>query len=341
MKRYLYLLLLSLASLLLSLWLVGQSYTTTIVEPDITQELKAKADSAYLNRKIAQALQAKAYDEAKIYLDIAHLVGQPIDQSLIIAYRQEQTLFAKSRREITAFWEGFVSGKGKDMAGLTGSVVSDFTLVGDLRDIYHEGSRYAQGEAYDRLVLGISLVGVALSASTLLSVGATAPLKTATSLLKGAYKSGKITKGFAKVLDKKVAKSVDYGALKAIDFHSIEGVKGSLKQLRSSIDPVPMRQLLTQLGRLKKNTSTGDTIALLKYVENEKDLSKVVKLSRKYGKETRGVLKVLGKAALRGGKRVVKLTKALIGALVGVVVSLLSTLFSLVVLYRLWNKKEG
>ena len=62
----------------------------------------------------------------------------------------------------------------------------------------------------------------------------------------------------------------------------------------------------------------------MKYVDNEKDLNKIVKLSTKYNKNTAGVLKILGKGALKSGKIVIKFTNLLIGEIIIFFLSILA-----------------
>jgi len=180
-------------------------------------------------------------------------------------------------------------------------LVSDFTVVGDLRDVYKEGSKYLFGEKYNEFLLDISLIGLAITASTYISFGASAPVKTGEAILKSAYKSGKLTKGFIKILDSKLAKSVDLKLLKKVDFSSFGKMEKTTKAVLKSINPKPLKALLKTLGKIEKKTSISDTVKLLKYVKSEKDLSKVAKISSKYGKNTLGVFKVLGKNVLRAG----------------------------------------
>jgi len=68
----------------------------------------------------------------------------------------------------------------------------------------------------------------------------------------------------------------------------------------------------------------------MKYIDNEKDLKAVLKLSNKYKKNTKGVLKVLGKSALRGSKFVLKKSAKFIYYLYGLVASIIGFIVSLV-----------
>ena len=333
------LLYLFLGAILLCGYLFRYTYTTETPEAPIGEMLQETATPQYLNSRIKSALEHRQIGDAKLYIDLAHYLDTPVDPALIEAYQATQTPLAKAIRNTKAFGKGFFTGKGTNGIELGGSIVSDFTVVGDVRDIYREGSRYLKGESYDKFLLNISLIGLAVTASTYASLGAAAPIRTGASVIKNGYRSGKLTKGFAKIVEKRLAKSVDKKRLKQIDFRSIDGIKSAGKTLSKSIDPKPLRSLFGKLDTIKKNTSLGDTIHLLKYVDNEKELAKVVKLSGKYKKETRGILKVLGKSALRSGKSVVKLTAKFLANLAGLLLSLAGFAVTVWQLSRLKRQK--
>ena len=79
------------------------------------------------------------------------------------------------------------------MAGLAGTALGDLFVFGDLRDAVREGSRYISGENYDQLILGLSVVGIAITAGTYATVGAAAPARVGISAVKAARKAGRIS----------------------------------------------------------------------------------------------------------------------------------------------------
>jgi len=83
--------------------------------------------------------------------------------------------------------------------------------------MYGEGSKMANDEEYDEFLLSTASIGVALTAVTVATVGATTPLKVGASIVKVAHKTKKISKSFQKVLSSKIAKTADFSALKKID----------------------------------------------------------------------------------------------------------------------------
>jgi len=310
-------------------WSFRYTYATKLQEPNIDLELKQKVTKEYINNRIQEALKTEKIDEVESYIELAKYLKLPVKKELLNEYAEQQRPMQSAMRNIKEFASGFITGKSESGASLSGSVVSDFTVVGDLRDTYKEGSKYLEGKPYDTFLLNISLVGLAITASTYVSFGATAPVKTGEAIVKSAYKSGKLTKGFSKVLDKKLAQSVDLKLLKQADFSSFSKMRKSTKSVLKSINPKPLKGLLKELNLIKKNTSLSDSVKLLKYVESEKDLAKVAKISSKYKKSSVGVFKVLGKGVLRAGKVVVKYTRKFILNIGGFVLSLFGLFIAL------------
>ena len=302
MKKFI--LLLTLLSLL---WWIGENlnYKVIPLEKNIDTLLHNKVDKAFLEKSITKSLQNQNYEEAKRYISLANFLHISLPAKLLQDVEELNSFSYKVKR----FSSGFFSGKASDDVSLVGAVSSDFTIVGDLRDLSVEGEKYLENKPYDKFLLGISGVGVALGISTIATMGASSPLKATTSVLKVAKKSGKLTKSFTKVLEKKLAKSYDKRVLKSVNWSDVRSIKRAVK----TIDTKPLQAILKQLQKIRKNSSLGDTIALMKYVDDEKDLQKVVKISQKYKKNTRVILKILGKGVLKGSKKVLKLAdKALV-----------------------------
>ena len=288
-----------------------------VIEPDLTKELRQKVDTAYIESHIATALNQKNFDDVKMYQSLAKMLDITISKRILQAITEENGLGKKMWRNIKAFGSGFLSGKSDSAVGLGGSIASDMTLYGDLRDIKREGTKYSNGEDYDAFVLNISLIGVGLSATQLLSVGATTPLKVGASVMKVAKKSGKLTKPFTKMIATRLSKTIDPKILKTLD----------AKAIAKNMNLAPVKGLFKEINGIKKQTSTVDTLALLKYVNNTNDLRKIGKLSKTYKTNTKGVMKVLGKRALRAGKTVIKYTSKFIVGIIGLFIGLFGFLF--------------
>jgi len=321
-KRIFFLLL--VAGLLFFVWWTLTSRTYETIEPDIAKELSAKVNQDYLAKHIQIAIKTENFDDVQMYQNLAKILDINLNAHIQEKIVQESTIVKQSWRNLKAFGSGFISGKSDSAVGIGGSITSDMTLYGDLRDLKAEGTKYSNNEPYDKCILQLSALGVGLSATQILSVGVTTPLKVGVSLMKVAKKSGKLTKPFMKIISKKLSKTIDMKVLKSYN----------PKRIAKNINITPLKELLDEIGSIKKFTSTADTIALLKYADNIKDLRKIHKLSKTYKANTKGVLKVLGKRALRAGKSVLKISSKLLLGAMGIVFSFVGLLLMMFSFHR-------
>lgn len=292
-------------------WWTYDNRVYEIREQNLTKLLEQNVTTAYLDTHIRHAIKKENFDDVEMYVGLASMLDVNLSMSTLENIKSHNGTLEKSWRNLKDFGSGFLSGASDSAVGMGGSIASDMTLYGDLRDLKEEGTKYNNGESYDEFILQLSLIGVGLSATQLLSVGVATPLKVGASVMKIAKKSGSITKSFSKVISKRLSKTIDIKVLKTYN----------PKVIANNINLVPIKGLLKEVNGIKKHTSTADTIALLKYVDTSNGLRKIGKLSKTYKTNTKGVMKVLGKGALRAGKSVLKVTSKLIAGVIGFIVS--------------------
>jgi len=306
-------------------------YKHEILSPEekIESLLEKKLTLSYLENKIHEALNQNKLQDARMYEEFANSRNIVLSPSILSSIKKKNTFLKTSIRETKAFSKGFISGEVESIAGLTGSISSDFLLIGDIRDVYKQGKAYIYKEDYDEFILSISALGLFLSLADISSAGASIPLKVSASVLKTAKKTGNLSKGFIKHLNKTFSKSMNIKLLKKVDFSSIKSMKSSFNNFSKSIKLQKSKKLLLQLKQVKNNTSYLDSIFLLKYVNEKKDLAKLLKVSSKYKNNTKAVFKVLGKSAIKTGKNVIKITGFFLLELFSFLISVISFFFML------------
>ena len=329
------LLLLSLGAFAVSISSVLQhwQYQDTLV--DISRVLKLKVDGSQIEAEIETAIQNSEFDDARTYLQIAqennYLINFEKYQSEI---EQQDTQIKKITSKVTNFVSGFAKGEGSDMAGLAGAVTADFTVVGDVRDLRREYNNYSEDKNVNELIVLLSGVGVGLTALTVSSMGTAAPAKTGTSIVKAAVKMNRVTARFQKQLIKLGRNAFDWPLFRRSikQDKSIKNFRVAIKQAYKPKAVTPLKRIAAQINGIRKSTSTVDAMHLLKYVENTDDLRRLEKISLKQGAKTKGLMKLVGKGALRT-VRVLRKTAALMFSLFS---SFLSGLiwFSLLVFRR-------
>ena len=87
-------------------------------------------------------------------------------------------------RSASAGTRGFVTGEGEGTAGAVGAVVSDLTVIGDLRDATAQAGHYLNNEPVDETVLALSAAGIGLSGAIIATSGVAITFKAGVSVAK-------------------------------------------------------------------------------------------------------------------------------------------------------------
>jgi len=330
-----------LVFVLLGLWGLYHNISYEEREFDVEGALRATATKNYLENKILEAISSESFDDVEMYQNLANFLHITLSQSTIDEIEKHNDFFSKSWRNTKDFTTGFVSGESDSMVGISGSMLSDLSLVGDVRDLTEEGAKYARDESYDEIVLGVAAVGVALSASQVLTAGTSTPLKVGASVVKVAKKTGKLSKPFLKFISSQLKKTVDMKLLKKVDFSDMTKIESTLTSVIKNLNFTHMRKLFGDINIIKKNTSVMDTVSLMKYINKPTDLGKIVKLSKKFKGNTKAVLKVLGEGALKGGTKVLKYTAMFLAQIIMLIMSSVLFVLAFGTKMFIWNRVKN
>jgi hypothetical protein len=280
-------------------------------EPFVRAELTQKTSGADLSRRIDTALDNNRFDDAVMYADIANFADLPIEAGTAARLQNEKSMTRTVTRNTGSFFEGFISGEGNDTASFVGAVASDLTVIGDVRDIGSEGSKLVQGEDYSKLILGLSVVGLAATTATIASGGAALPARIGVSLLKVAKKAGTITVDFTRYLTRTLNEAVNFeklgGTLKSVNLADAAATRRAVSEYADGISMAKITPALSEIAALERNVGPAESVRLLKFVDNGDDLARVTKMSGKLGTKTRGIAEITGKTSLRAFKTVANL----------------------------------
>ena len=323
-------LLLSLSSFAYSLILLSDYWETEEIPSNIEEKFKRQITSEQLEAEIERQIKADDLEGAKETVQLATHFAYSIDAA---GYRKRidtlNTFEHRATKNVKDFFNGFTSGKGDTGAGVSGAVISDFTVVGDVRDLSEQYQIYQKGQQVNQLIITLSGIGIGLTAATIGSGGATAPAKAGTSLLKLASKTGRLSRRFTQELVQKAQKAFDWQLFTRLSKSdaSLDGIRHAATQAFNPRAMKSLSDLADQANSIRKNTSTLDTLHLLKYVENTNDLRRIEKITVKQGKYTKGIMKFLGKGALRGTKILKKSIELILSALSLLLSGILSLYF--------------
>jgi hypothetical protein len=275
---------------------------------------------AELEAHIETAIQNDNPDEARLYLNLAQIFGYSINATQFLPRIEAlETPWQVARRQTEQFADGFIEGSAETSAGVAGAVTADFTVIGDARDLYEQYQNLQAGKEVNELITALAGVGVGLTAITVLSSGSAAPLKTGASTLKMATRANKLSPKMQAVLIQQATtrgeKNLDrlhQAAVKAYNPKALEALSETAQQVNS----------------IRKSTSLVATLEILRYADSVDDLRRLEKLSLKYGAETKGILKLLGKSAI-GTVRVFRHATELVIAALASFIALLASLIAL------------
>jgi hypothetical protein len=195
----------------------------------------------------------------------------PIDPALpekVKAADADQHTFANTTGR---FVHGLWTGEPTDFASLAGTAFGDLFLFGDIRDAAREGTRYLTGRQYDPWILGLAGAGIAITAATYASFGATAPERVGVSLVKAARRTGRLNPALAV-----------RAAREAVKLEGAGGVVG----------------LAQNTGRIEAKAGSQAALDGLAIAQEPQDTSRLARLAAAKGGKTRAIVKLLGRAAI-------------------------------------------
>jgi hypothetical protein len=297
----------------------------------VMENLKGVVTSSYIADKIHEMLSLENVKDALMYKDLAKLMNISVDYLILQRIDEENTFLNNAWRNTKSFGAGFVNGKSDNASSFSGAVVSDLTVVGDGRDFIIQTKKYLNNEEVDEFIYGLSVVGIGTTIATVFSGGLAAPAKIGVSVLKASKKTGNLSKklltNLTKIMDEMFDLKRFKNNLRYTDFRKI---KNEVEVLFKTAKTDKMMDVFIDIKKISDSSSIADTVKLLKYADNTDDLKRLGHLSTDFGKNSRGVLTVLGKKALKVTKRIAKGIYKLTMMLVALLYSLLTSLIALV-----------
>lgn len=267
-------------------------------DPARMADLAAERLSAEdIRREIEAALATSDADLAASYVALGDARGMALPAELRARVTAAEADAHSTWRQMRSFGAGFLTGTPEDLPGFAGAAVGDFMVWGDIRDATREGWKLARGEEADELILGLSTVGLAVTAGTYALGGAPAPVRAGVSLVKGAKRAGRLSAGLGAGLVRSVRESVDFAALRrapervaALDTTALKSVVRT-ERLRD------LGRVLSDAGTIEAKAGTRATMESLKVADGTADLSRVARVAEAKGPQTLALLKSFGRGA--------------------------------------------
>ena len=235
------------------------------------QALDRTFNRAVAEREIRAALASGDIDLAQSFVALAADRGVAIDPALTDKVGNASSKQASAANTAGRFVHGLWTGEPTDLASLAGTAFGDLFVFGDIRDAAREGTRYLTGQNYDPWILGLAGVGIAITAATYATAGATAPERLGLSVIKAARRTGRLNPVLAVRAAREVVKVEEAGGLV---------------------------ELAENTGRVEAKAGTQAAMDSLTVAEDPQDMSRLARLAAAKGGKTRAVVKLLGRAAI-------------------------------------------
>ncbi len=275
-------------------------------------------DAASATREIEQALAGKDADLAKSFVELARERNVTIAPELTQKVEAANTAANSAASHAEGFARGLITGEPDDLVSLAGTALGDLFVFGDIRDAVREGAHLVAGQPVDRLILGLSCVGIAITAGTYATLGVGAPARIGLSLVKAARKTGRLGARMGESVARSLRGVVDWSALrKALAGASLTEPAVAVRAAREAVKmekAEDLFRLTRDVGRVQTKAGTQAALDGLKLADNPRQMARVAKLADVKGGRTRAILKFLGRGAIALTVATIDLALWLLGA---------------------------
>ena len=192
----------------------------------------------------------------------------------------------------------------------------DLTFVGDLAGISRAAAAYATGADIDDIDLGLSIAGLAATATILVSGGTSVAVKAGAGAAKVARGLGRLSDGVQDMARTAVRSGVTWSALPAA--RSADDLYAALRWDAFA----PLADTLTGMDRIRAATGTTNMLHILPMIDTATDARRIANAAEALGPKLVGRAEVLGKARLlRATSRITGTAWALGSGIVGLLLS--------------------
>lgn len=266
------------------------------------RQLARSFNADVATRETEAALAADDTELAKSFVELAHdrnvALAPELTAKVDAAVEKANSMLATAGN----FTRGLVIGEPDDAVSLAGTVAGDLFVFGDIRDLIREGSNLATGKDADNLILGLSAVGIAVTAGTYASLGTAAPARMGLTVAKAARKTGRISARMAESVTRSLRSVVDVGAMRRV--FATASVTEPAVAARAAREAVKLNKaddlfrLTSDIGTVQGKAGTRAALDGLRLSDSPREMARVAKLAEKQGGKTRAILKMFGRGAI-------------------------------------------
>ncbi|OQW93230.1 MAG: hypothetical protein BWK79_12240 [Beggiatoa sp. IS2] len=245
---------------------------TLTVEKNLSAQLVRIDPIPHTQELIDQKRYAEADEYLSFFMEYDYVATNPMAVTLHRQIKEQRDHYLYRLKKAA---EGVTQGRSDEIEGQIAAVVSDFLIIGDIRDLTLEGLKWWQKEEVDEFIVALSTIGVVATAGVALTAGSSAAAKPALSFLKMARKVDKVPNWLRKDLIK-----------------SAKVVKET-KKLDSVTD------VFTATRASFKTSGVRSTLILMSQADDVNSFKKLTKLGTKFGNKTGVFVDLTGKEGLK------------------------------------------
>lgn len=298
--------------------------------------VRAATAESGLDGPVAAALDRDSPEDAEDLIQLADAMGLPVAPALRTRFTEETSGWRAKARVLRRVGTGFVTGEGEDDVSLAAAIVSDLTVVGDVRSLGGETLNHLRGQTVDEFVVGLSVAGIGMTAATLASGGAAFPARVGVSVMKAARTGRRLTKAFGAELSTLVARTADMPGLRR-RIAAGEDLLTATRRHASALDTTALRRVAGSVGGIGEATSVRTALGVLRHVDDVQELGKAERVAKAMRASTGGAFRVVGKGLLGAAGAVAVFSWQLLAALATAVFGILSSLAGFVAGAVLWR----
>jgi gamma-glutamyltranspeptidase/glutathione hydrolase len=268
-------------------------------------QLARVAAGTDFDQVIGESLARGDVEHARIHAAAADLAGRPLLPATREALAEATSWQATLLRSSWDALRGGVTGRGESLSGLAGALAVDLTPAGDLRDIAYE---LGVAERPDELVLGLSVVGLGLTAAAFLAPAQALPARFGKAMLKTTARFARVSAGVGADIRRLAARLIDLPAARRATAELDLAPATAARLVRPEVAG-ELGQVGAELYRIQRAAGTGAALGVLQQADRLADLPFYRRVGQVLGKNTEPVLGLLGKhtrqafRVYRAGKR--------------------------------------
>ncbi|MBI1218368.1 MAG: hypothetical protein GC186_07450 [Rhodobacteraceae bacterium] len=179
------------------------------------------------------------------------------------------------------------------------------TPLGDIEGVATESWHAANGEAVDRINLGLSIVGLGSTLLALPSEGASVPFGVGANLARLAHRTGALTRGASEMILRAVDRGVDWAGLRKLGALDLLSDPAAVRPFLHPAAFAEVEATAADLGRVAAATGPAGALYLLRSVNDADDARRLAHVSEALGPKT------VGRAEVLGGRRLLRFALSL------------------------------